>query len=267
MGAQLNLTEYQQAAIVSGFYYGYTPLQVLGGAAAQVFGSKLAWMCVLGGSGVVFASLPTLFSWSFTAGWSAVFIMGVFQSPWVPAMSVLWTRWLPKGPEASRSRSIMSLGSRFGTCMPYSVQCQQVPACTCARAPRPSFAASVPLGYTARFCAARARPCIRNAERGAKRKSCSCKTILQTIAAAARWTCFGCSDVSKVEKHWGDLLRSTTLAKCVQVGANRAAYCTLTATCICLRRPAFAVSIIVLVAVQFLFVCLQAVLLQTHLYR
>jgi len=114
MGAELNLTEYQQAAIISGFYYGYTPLQVLGGAAAQVFGSKLAWMCVLGGSGLVFTSLPTLFRWSFTAGWSAVYMMGVFQSPWVPAMSVLWTRWLPKGPESSRSRSIMSLGSRFG---------------------------------------------------------------------------------------------------------------------------------------------------------
>eukprot|EP00729_Bicosta_minor_P015566 gene15566-13648_t len=98
MGAELNLTEYV----------------VLGGAAAQVFGSKLAWMCVLGGSGLVFTSLPTLFRWSFTAGWSAVYMMGVFQSPWVPAMSVLWTRWLPKGPESSRSRSIMSLGSRFG---------------------------------------------------------------------------------------------------------------------------------------------------------
>ena len=36
MGVDLNFTDMQQATIISGFYYGYTPLQVLGGAAAQV---------------------------------------------------------------------------------------------------------------------------------------------------------------------------------------------------------------------------------------
>lgn len=57
-----------------------------------------------------------------------------------------------------------------------------------------------------------------NAERGAKIKSRLARPSCQRLPPLrVGLTCFGCSDVSNVEKHRGDLLLSTTLDKCVQV--------------------------------------------------
>ena len=72
-----------------------------------------------------------------------------------------------------------------------------------------------------------------NAERGAKNKILflvlarpSCQRLPPPRVGL---TCFGCSDVSNVEKHRGDLLLSTTLDKCVEVclsPGNRNYICT-----------------------------------------
>eukprot|EP00051_Salpingoeca_urceolata_P012014 m.149344 g.149344 ORF g.149344 m.149344 type:complete len:466 (+) comp17344_c0_seq5:2248-3645(+) len=109
---QWNLTNAQHASLLSAFYWGYTPVQILSGAVVQHIGAKTSITVVLVGTAVGAALLPV---WaSFNGLWFALVLVGMCQSAWVPAKTQLQGAWLPRGEQRAFGRALISYGSHAG---------------------------------------------------------------------------------------------------------------------------------------------------------
>ena len=102
--------------IFSAFLWGYTVLQLPGGYIADRFGGRLIpWLC-LGWSVVTF-----LTPWGASAFWlmlSLRFLVGAFEAPIVPAMSIANAAWVPRH-ELARAQTVIPAALNAGIMLGY----------------------------------------------------------------------------------------------------------------------------------------------------
>ncbi|XP_076052949.1 sialin-like isoform X2 [Oratosquilla oratoria] len=89
------LTGAQQGAVLGSFFYGYVMTQLLGGRAAEIYGTKRVLGITVFAGAIISMLTPLAYSFGYVALIINRVALGIFQGVCYPAISALSTTWIP----------------------------------------------------------------------------------------------------------------------------------------------------------------------------
>jgi ACS family sodium-dependent inorganic phosphate cotransporter len=109
----IQYTTQEKAELLSAFATGYMLTQIIGGAAADLFGGKhiITFSVIAISLGSLFA--PTMAFNGFWYFWCTYFLMGLCEGPNQPTLNSILSKWIPK-TEKSRAAGMADIGNSVG---------------------------------------------------------------------------------------------------------------------------------------------------------
>ena len=106
-------TPAEKAMLLGSFFPGYVLGQIPSGILSKLYGAKPIITANLFGNAALLLLLPLAARHSVLAICACLTGIGLFQSPMVPAVSVLYRHWMPPGSERAFALAIPELGSKI----------------------------------------------------------------------------------------------------------------------------------------------------------
>lgn len=110
---ELGSTPAEKAMLLGSFFPGYVVGQIPSGILSKLYGAKPIITANLFGNAALLLLLPLAARRSVLSICACLTGIGLFQSPMVPAVSVLYRQWMPPGPERAFALAIPELGSKI----------------------------------------------------------------------------------------------------------------------------------------------------------
>ena len=122
LSEKMHWSRTEQGRFMSAFFMGYATLQLPGAWAAQKLGGKAVMLWSLLGWCTCTALLPVAAQMHTHLVFLCIFLLGVFESPIMPCISTLQSRWLLPA-EYSRAAAMVAVGCTAGSIAANMVRC------------------------------------------------------------------------------------------------------------------------------------------------